>query len=241
MEKKKLREITIEFAEDDFCGLLKFQDFFERHLSAGDKIPARVIKLLLKKVHIKTKRQIAELGQRFAELKGAVLKRYGKDEDYKFKFTYEEDERSFDYPSFELVSENGEKKRPKARAASAEPPKKVKRHMSFQKMIDGLFYDMEINATRFVEEIPYDQHRDALAKGIYDFISDYVGRSKNPPFGKYKCYALTGYMIWKLGYPLTDKVKSSALNGKEPSNEMLFEAIKYPLGKKLPKAKKKKG
>lgn len=219
-KKKEFRELVFEYDADDACGVIKLEDFFKRHVEAGDRIPARAIRILLSKVRIKEERLNTEVEELIGRVKQAVLDRYGRDKDYQFTFTYE---IPYTEPEFEP---------PKLQDGTpmftpVTDGKPTIETVTFQRVIDQLFHWLQFDYLEIVRT-EKDRGKQKLVQFVYGGIQSGIRQAKNPPLNPYQIGSITGYVLWRLGFHLAG-TESFAKKGKEPSNNVLYNGVKYPI------------
>lgn len=181
-----------------------YQHFLIKHVKRGDKIPAKVIDKFFSFFTVEKDRLNQELKSQIKTIKVKTINKFVNDKEYNFseKLPSRLQLNNLFNPQDNSITESV---------------------CSLHKLIGHLF-----NAIILKEFDRTD--KGTFIRFIYDQIDSYFNLFKCDGlaiFGKYKRYVLTGFIIHKFGFQLSKDIKE--LQREEPTNQMLREAVRYPI------------
>ncbi len=105
----------------------------------------------------------------------------------------------------------------------------------FKAMVDVVFENLSEHLFVLWNNTDYNKRKEIVIQAVYNNINDYftegIGVKYDESFGKYKRCVLCAYIVFGLGFHLSQKITPKQLNGQEPSNQLLYESIKYYIGR----------
>lgn len=196
-----VNKIFIEIDEKDLYAIRVYEEFINKHVELKNKIPARVIKKFFSFFGKKTNQNYVINQLKQKEINVFVL-------DIKKQVLerfIHNDEYNFSVYKYSL-----------------------------QLMLDEIFNSISESLLSLWDKIDRSKKKEVLIFFVYMAINNYFELCDSDlkiSFGKYKKIALTGFIIYKFGFHLSQKITPNALKGKNPTNEQFYESIKYYIKK----------
>ncbi len=203
-ESKQIHKIYVEVDSCDFYKIRAYEEFIFRHMNNNDKIPTRVLK------------KFFSFFNRTVNPKYLDAEKQKEDTGILITKIKSETIDRFSNDSEYHFSE------------------KTNNRCSFDCFLKNIFNYLSENLTKIWNNTDYNKRKDILIKEIYFKLNEYMDMcnpTTNKFYGKYKRGVITSYIVWKLGFHLSQKLTPKQLNGKQPTNQQLYESIKYHINK----------
>ena len=199
---EKTREFIIEIDEKDIWTVIRYQEFINKHIKNGNKIPSKVFLAYFSLLKVKESRIKAEKKELFASIKMKTIQRFSREKEFTFN------ERLPYLDTFiDPYQTNG----------------KVleERDCNFISLLDHIF------ALVLNDSIKFDEKKKTILL-LNNYIQSYFSKFTVNPFSflsRYLQDALIGYIMYSYGFILSKEIK--LLKNEEPTNQMLHQTIKH--------------
>lgn len=232
-KKESIEEDLIEFTVSRkdmwkyFAYTAKLEKIFDQQKLIGAKsIYTKLMNVFVLKEDVEDNRS----SERFFELSGKVIPRFIKDKAYNFEVKkrvknerYEQDKDYIDVETGKL------------------PPKTIIKTYSSQDMITNAISSAVKVLLDETKEEKKDK-KEQIIKACYKTIENYISKEKELQeiISHYKATVISGYIAIQCGFTLSADLKPINIKDVPPTNEQIYNAVKYFTDPLNPATKKKK-
>ncbi|TND09827.1 MAG: hypothetical protein FD123_951 [Bacteroidetes bacterium] len=206
LEKKE--KIELEIDARDLCNVLAYEYFLKKHIAAGDKIPARVLKKFISFFRITEDERRKGIEKQINILKNRIIERFGADAEYTFE-------------------------RPKAKKRKGNDIVFEIPASSFKDVVNSAVSSLVSTLMENHNKYRNTDERKFLFESIFNSINSVMKGAPKPAqkkISRYKKIVLASFMTSEIGYRFTTK--------KNPTNQDYFQGAKYIANKMKNKSAK---